>query len=331
MKSFVTVLFVVYELYLCESQGISARTPVFVLKGEDLLLNVTKDDVLQDVFSFSWKFKENLKVLTVNPGNTPNVFPDYTGRIEFLVNNFSVKLKNLQEADSGVYTAVVTKLSGEETEAAKYKIKVQDRASLPLLTVSSVSRSSPSCSFSVTCSSQDSHINSTFTCDTRTCSQEGGERSEGIPDTFLQVHLSSRSIICNHSNHVSWTSDTIIITNIQDVCPKYVPPKPDPVPIILGVFFTILILAIIGVVLWCLRMRRTSKRVIIENTIYDTAQFVAPARTQDPTDDEASAPYLSSTYAMVGPHTGPPAPTETRNTAPLESVYAQVKNTTPGP
>jgi len=100
---------------------------VFVLKGEDLLLNVTEDDVLQDVFSFSWKFKENQKVLIVHPGNNPNVFPDYTGRIEFLVNNFSVKLKNLQEADSGVYSAVVTKLSGEETEAAKYKIKVQGR------------------------------------------------------------------------------------------------------------------------------------------------------------------------------------------------------------
>ncbi|XP_034063760.1 SLAM family member 7-like isoform X2 [Gymnodraco acuticeps] len=327
MKLFVFV-FVVYELYLCESKGISAGTPVFVLKGEDLLLNVTAADALQDVYSFSWTFNEKKKVLTVEPGKKPHVFPNYTRRVEFPVNNFSVELKNLQEADSGVYTAVVTTSSGGDTEAAKYKIKVQDRASLPLLTVSSVSRNSSSCSFTVTCSSQDSHINSTFRCDNQTYSQEGGERSEGIPDTFLQVHQSSGSIICNHSNHVSWTNTT---RTIKDVCAKpYDPDPPNPVPIILGVLFTILILAIIGV-LWCLRKRRTSKRVIIENTVYDTAQFGPPARTQDPTDDEDSAPPLSSTYACVGPHTGPAAPTETRNTAQLESVYAQVKKTTPGP
>ncbi|XP_034008806.1 uncharacterized protein LOC117500167 isoform X1 [Trematomus bernacchii] len=84
-----------------------------------------------------------------------------------------------------------------------------------------------------------------------------------------------------------------------------------------GVFFPILALAI-----WCLRKRRTSKRVSVENTVYDTAQFVAPARPQDPTDDEASALCLSSCHALVGSHTGPPAPTETKNTAQLESVGA---------
>ena len=57
----------------------------------------------------------------------------------------------------------------------------------------------------------------------------------------------------------------------------------------------------------------------------------APARRKDPTADEASAPPLFCTYALVGPKTWPPAPTETRNTAPLESVYAQVKKSTPGP
>ncbi|XP_033959517.1 SLAM family member 7-like isoform X2 [Pseudochaenichthys georgianus] len=254
MKLFVTVLFVVYLLYLSESKGISAGTPVFVLKGEDVLLNVMAADVLQDVFSFSWTFNEKNKVLIVNSGNNLHVFPDYAERVEFPVNNFSVKLKNLQEADSGVYTAVVTKPSGEETEAAKYKIKVQDRVSPVNLTVSSVSESSSSCSFTATCSSQDSHTNSTFSCDTRTCSQEGGERAEGIPDTFLQVHQSSGSIICNHSNHVSWTKDSKII---NDVCHQHDDPlPPNPVPIILG-FFTILALAITGAVLWYLRTRRT--------------------------------------------------------------------------
>ncbi|XP_033960674.1 SLAM family member 9-like [Pseudochaenichthys georgianus] len=324
MRFYIILLTVVYRLNSCETQGISAGTPVFVLKGEDVLLNVTKAVVLEDLDLFSWKCN-NSNIVRFNSKDN-KVSANYTGRVEFPGNNYSVKLKNLQEADSGVYTAVVAKESIEEV--AKCNVKVQDRASLPLLTVSSVSDSSPSCSFTVTCSSQDSHINSTFSCDNNTCSQEGGEWSEGIPDTFLQVHQSNGLIICNHSNHVSWTNDTKII---KDVCPKHFdPPPPNPVPIILG-FFTILILAIIGVVLWCLRTRSTRKRGIVENTVYDTAQFGAPARPQDPTDDEDSALPLSSTYACVGPHTGPPAPTESRNTAQLESVYAQVKNTTPGP
>ncbi|XP_034063770.1 uncharacterized protein LOC117540925 isoform X2 [Gymnodraco acuticeps] len=317
-------IFVILGLLVCsEAQGISAGTPVFVLKGEDVLLNVTEAVVLGEFDLFVWKCNKS-SIVRFN-SKDKKVSANYTGRLEFPVNNYSVKLKNLQEADSGVYSAEVTKDSTEEL--AKYNVKVQDRASLPLFTVSSVSDNSSSCSFTVTCSSQDSHINSTFRCDNQTCSQEGGERSEGIPDTFLQVHQSNGLIICNHSNHVSWTNDTKII---KDVCPKHFDiGQQNIVPIILGVFFTILILAIIGV-LWCLRTR-TRKRVIVENTVYDTAQFGAPARTQDPTNDEDSALPLSSCYACVGPHTRPPAPTETRNTAQLESVYAQVKNTTPGP
>ncbi|KAJ4937145.1 hypothetical protein JOQ06_001726 [Pogonophryne albipinna] len=230
MKSFFTVLFVVYRVYLCESQGISAGT-VFVLNGEDLHLN------------------------------------------------------NLQEADSGEYTAVVTKLSGGETEAAKYKIKVQDRASLPLLTVSSVSRSSPSCSFTVTCSSQDSHINSTFTCDNQTCSQEGGERSEGIPDTFHRVHQSRGSIICNHSNHVSWTNTTKII---KDVCHQQDDPQTTTIVLItLGVCFAIL--AIVRVVLWCLRKRRTTKGASIENPVNDSVQREVRERSGRPVKMTARA------------------------------------------
>ncbi|XP_063741016.1 SLAM family member 9-like [Eleginops maclovinus] len=210
-------IFVILGLLVCtEAQGISAGT-VFVLKGEDVPLKVTKAVVLLELHLLSWKFKET-NIVRFNSNNKKDVSPSYTGRLEFSVIDFSVVLKNLQEADSGVYTAIVTKLSGDEI-AAQYNVKVQDRASLPLLTVvnNSVSDNSSSCTLSVTCSTQDSHINSTLRCDTRTCSQEGGEPSEVIPDTFLQVLQSSGSIICNHSNHVSWTNSTIII---KDVCTK---------------------------------------------------------------------------------------------------------------
>ncbi|XP_063741010.1 SLAM family member 9-like isoform X2 [Eleginops maclovinus] len=323
MKSLVLLLFVAYELYLCESQGISAGT-VFVLKGEDVLLKVPDDDALKDFNLFSWKFNVNIVLLTVSPGNNPNIFPNYKERVEFPVNNFSVKVKNLQEADSGVYTAEVLNNLGKLTTAAEYNVKVQDRASLPLLTVvnNSVSdNSSSSCTLSVTCSTQDSHINSTFRCDNQTCSQEGGKPSEVIPDTFLQVLQSSGSIICNHSNQVSWTNSTIII---KDVCTKHIDPtSSNSVPIILGVLFLILI--IIGVVLLYRWKRRQSKRESVENTVYATPEVVGTVRPQDRTDD--SVP-LDTTYSSVGPHTGPPANTgPPRGTGQLESVYAQINKT----
>jgi len=98
---------------------------VFVLKGEDLLLNVTKDVVLGKFDFFSWKCnKSNIVRFTFND---KGVSDNYDGRVEFPGNNYSVILKSLQEADSGVYAAEVTKISGDVTEAAKYNVKVQGR------------------------------------------------------------------------------------------------------------------------------------------------------------------------------------------------------------
>ena len=85
------------------------------------------------------------------------------------------------------------------------------------LTVDSVSTSSVSCNLTVSCRAQDAHINTTFTCVDQTCSQEGGERSEVTTSgSVLKVYLGlNDSIICNHSNQVSWKKGMI---KIQDVC-----------------------------------------------------------------------------------------------------------------
>ncbi|XP_044076723.1 uncharacterized protein LOC122887501 isoform X2 [Siniperca chuatsi] len=98
-------------------------------------------------------------------------------------------------------------------------IEAQDPVSPAGLTVDSVSNSSDSCNLTVTCSAQDSHISSTFTCDHQTCSQEGGERSEVTTSgASLHVYLMNDSIICNHSNQVSWTNN---MTKIQHFCPQH--------------------------------------------------------------------------------------------------------------
>ncbi|XP_028282598.1 uncharacterized protein LOC114449283 [Parambassis ranga] len=211
-------VFVMVALLICtEAPGSSAVTPVFVQTGQDVFLDVNEADVPEGFFYFLWRFNGKNYLLSVSPNSKPNILGDYTGRIELSEKKYSVTLKNLQNTDSGVYTAQVT--ANVDKTLAEYKVTVQDPVSPVGLTVDSVSPSSDSCNLTVTCSSVDSHISSTFTCDDTTCSQEGGERSEVTKSgASLQVyHLSNASIICNHSNQVSWTQD--MTKNIWVFCP----------------------------------------------------------------------------------------------------------------
>ncbi|XP_035861351.1 uncharacterized protein LOC118495915 isoform X2 [Sander lucioperca] len=210
----VVLLCAVSLLHSCEAQEPSAVTPVFVQKGEDVLLNVTiADDPEED--TVTWKFNKTVNLVRFLPGRGPKVSDDYSGRIE-LLEKYSVKLKNLQEEDSGVYTAVVS--GDKEKQITGYKITVQDPVSPVKLSVDSVSSSSDWCNLTVSCRAQDSHINSTFRCYTHTCSQEGGERSQVTPSAAdLHVYLSNGYIICNHSNQVSCTKDIKIIKHF---CPR---------------------------------------------------------------------------------------------------------------
>ncbi|XP_038573332.1 uncharacterized protein LOC119901752 isoform X2 [Micropterus salmoides] len=211
-------IFVILGLLVCtETRGSSAVTPVFVQKGKDVLLNVMTADVPENFFILSWRFNQKDVLVTFFPDKEPTVSPVYTGRIETDVKKYSVKVKNLQEADSGVYTARVT--GEEERIVAEYNVTVQGPVSPVKLSVDSVSSSSDSCNLTVTCRTQDSNISSTFTCDTQTCSQEGGERSEVTTSAAsLHVYLLNDSIICNHSNQVSWTED---IKKTKHYCPQH--------------------------------------------------------------------------------------------------------------
>ncbi|KAK9538499.1 hypothetical protein VZT92_003663 [Zoarces viviparus] len=219
-------IFVILGLLVCiEAQGSSNVTTVFVKKGDDLILNV--DAEVPEKFLFvEWKFNETVGVVIFVPGEEPTVLPNFTGRIEFSVKNFSVKLKNLQEADSGVYTAQM-KMILKEQQLAKYKVTVQGPVSPVELTVDSVdsvfSRGSDSCNLTVTCSTQHSHISSTFRCVSRTCSQEGGERSElTTSGASLHVYMMYGAIICNHSNQVNWTEN---FKRFEPFCPQYAGPS----------------------------------------------------------------------------------------------------------
>ncbi|XP_038573334.1 uncharacterized protein LOC119901753 isoform X2 [Micropterus salmoides] len=258
----------------CQMQGSSAVTPVFVQKGKDVLLNITTADVPENFFILSWKFNKMDVLVTFFPDKEPKVSNNYTGRIETDVKKYSLKLNNLQEADNGVYTARVTG-SDEERILAEYNFRVQGPVSPVELSVDSASSSSDSCNLTVTCRTQDSHISSTFTCDNQTCSPEGGERSEVTTSAAsLHVYLLNDSIICNHSNQVSWTED---IKKTKHLCPQADQGKQDDniiVPVLVA--FIAVPMAIGAAVCYHQKSKkkRKYKRENIENTIYATPQVL---------------------------------------------------------
>ncbi|KAM3605508.1 uncharacterized protein V6R79_026444 [Siganus canaliculatus] len=206
-----SLVLVTVALLVCKT-GWCAVTPLLVRTGSDVTLNVS--DVPGDYLLFSWKFSRTTTLVTHTPGGKTTISQTYTGRIEFSVKNYSLRLMSLQKADSGIYTGQGT--GREKADEVEYSIRVEDPVSPVELTVDSVSSGSDSCNLSVSCRTQDAHINSTITCDSETCSQEEGERSVSTSSAAsLTIHLLNDSILCNHSNQVSWTSNT---TMLEPVC-----------------------------------------------------------------------------------------------------------------
>ncbi|CAL8317053.1 unnamed protein product [Gadus morhua 'NCC'] len=105
---------------------------------------------------------------------------------------------------------------------ADYHVTVQERVSPVVLNVSSVSLSPESCKVTVTCSTQSSSLNSTFTCTNQTCSEDGGDPAEVVTsDAPLNLYLSNGSItICYHSNKVSWSKATMEMKSVSNLCFK---------------------------------------------------------------------------------------------------------------
>uniref|UniRef100_A0AAQ4QVV5 Immunoglobulin subtype domain-containing protein n=1 Tax=Gasterosteus aculeatus aculeatus TaxID=481459 RepID=A0AAQ4QVV5_GASAC len=215
MRSCVVLLFASL-LTLCEAQG-TIVTPVFVLKGRDLLLKLRADPP-EGVLYVDWKINKTVTLVRFIPGGEPHVDLRFTGRVQFGENKFSVILKNVQEVDSGVYSAVAATPTGDKL-LTEYKVTVQGPVSPVELIVDRVdSSSSGSCDLHVTCRTHNAHISSTFRCVDRVCIQEGGERPEVTTSgASLQVYLLNNVIICNHNNQVHWTHD---FKTTEHLCPS---------------------------------------------------------------------------------------------------------------
>ncbi|KAM7400142.1 hypothetical protein PAMA_004713 [Pampus argenteus] len=278
--------------------GSSAVTTVFVQKGNDLRLDVQKPVKLEERGSFRWTFNNSINVgRLIYNNNNPIIASSYKGRADVSPQNHSLILKNVQQSDSGDYVADISTVNNQRV--AEYEVIIQDPVSPVDVTVKSVSNSTESCNLTVSCTTQDSHIYSTLRCDIQSCKQEGGERSETTTSgSSLRIYLLNDSIICNHSNQVSWTKD---LREIRPLC-------------FIETGFTI------GIVIWigisCLALfLLLGVCIFILYKIKNRGHSIC----QSTTDDAAT-----TTYAMIQAHTGPK---RTENTNKQDTIYSQVQST----
>ncbi|XP_037313255.2 uncharacterized protein LOC119205176 [Pungitius pungitius] len=263
----------------CEAQG--TIEPIgFVLKGRDLLLKLHADPP-EGVLFVDWKINKTVTLVRFDPSGKANVLHSFTGGFEFPENKFSVILKNLQEVDSGVYSAVAVTSTGDKL-VAEYKVTVQGPVSPVELTVDRVdSRSSESCDFHVTCRTHNSHISSTFKCFKGVCSQEGGERPElATSEASLQVYLLNSVIICDHSNKVHWTQDFF---PAEHLCPSKRDPSLHPGWMAAVCILTVIIVVMIVVlIVWLYRQMKiiSSKKNLTEYISKLTGRTLTPEQDE---------------------------------------------------
>uniref|UniRef100_A0A4W5LPX5 Immunoglobulin V-set domain-containing protein n=1 Tax=Hucho hucho TaxID=62062 RepID=A0A4W5LPX5_9TELE len=267
---------------------------VFVLKGQDVRQDVQENFKLKELEVFKWRFRST-NIVRCTDTLTVRVSPEYNNRVEFSEGNFSLLLKNIQQNDSGPYTAVVS--GDKEKTIIEYLLVLQERVEPPVLTVDSNSTINDTCNVPVTCRVQITSV--TSSCNSRTCSQVGGESRGAETSTvpLLSVYVAGGSIICNHSNQVSWA---IATKEIVELCPM----KSDQVekenyyaltvgtPV--GVFGTIVL---IGFVLW-LKQNKRGKEDIINP---DYASVRTPVNVQAGGEEQVSpGPASPTIYSMVG-------------------------------
>ncbi|KAL2096912.1 hypothetical protein ACEWY4_006119 [Coilia grayii] len=178
-----------------------APETVFAPMGNSVTLIMNTFDIV-DKDCAVWIFNQT-DIVTYYPYHSEDrqlrVSPTYESRVEFDTRDLSMELRNLQKSDSGLYTGEIK--TPEDKTVVEYKLLVLESVQKPILTVIPVPDSWSSgglCNMTVTCRAGD--LSLTSTCNSSTCTQDGDSAHGG-----LTIFIKHGSIICNHSNPVSWS------------------------------------------------------------------------------------------------------------------------------
>ncbi|XP_016146292.1 natural killer cell receptor 2B4-like [Sinocyclocheilus grahami] len=191
---------------------------------------------------------------------------------------------------------------------------VSDAVEAPVLTMNSNGSSSDSCTVNFTCRAHELMIDSSY--QNNRCSRE--EVTSQINTLILDC--SEESIICNHSNPVSWKEDRINITQRCDDNKKNNSKNETDSSLLwpsLSVVASVavIILICVSVFLYCRHKKGAQDGVVEGNTVYaqvkaqemqnlnsDSHTYDFPDRGQAQTQKETGDNLPNTTYSRVGQH-----------------------------
>ncbi|KAJ8011530.1 hypothetical protein DPEC_G00059190 [Dallia pectoralis] len=246
---------------------------IFVEKGRNVQLDVPEykknKEEIDSFTSLFWKFNKTNVVKHDTRGT--QVSTKYKGRVKF-----------------------------------KHLISVQVRVEPPVLTVDSSTNGT--CNVKVTCRSQNTTV--TSSCNSSTCSpvEEMSSEVETSSVSLLSVYMTEGTIICNHSNQVSWSNHT---KKMESICVPELNGKPDPstlgksltvilVPIILGILLIVCI-----IIYFYRRNHNKSRKGDIVNTDYATVEGPFNGGAGGGQVILSSGPESPTIYSMVQPVNSP--------------------------
>ncbi|XP_036374849.1 uncharacterized protein LOC118771081 [Megalops cyprinoides] len=219
-----------------------AENSVFVLEGSSYRLDVQGYDKLQ-IRSMLWKFNRTANILQyIKEINYISTYGNFENRVEFDQRNLSLLLKNMQERDSGIYTAIITDESGTDRDVAAYTLSVQVATPKPQLSMELLFSDGGYCNVSVNCSAKDDWAS--YTCDHTHCTQVASK----TPPSGVNIIVTAINgyIHCNSSNWVSM--ETQSERNLCSVSPA-APPAGLSVCLLKTALFSVGLVAMVSAVI----------------------------------------------------------------------------------
>ncbi|KAL6468208.1 hypothetical protein MHYP_G00238850 [Metynnis hypsauchen] len=194
-------------IFVLSSLILTVSCDVFRLVGGSVHFDT--QEPLPDFDDLFWVFNTDNNILKYEKKfKHITYYSGYEGRVEFNVETYSLTLKNLQKTDSGLFEA---KASGDVvTVVAEYRFSVLDPVEAPVLT-HQLSRDT--CNITLTCRGHDLSIHSS--CFKETCEEKEVTSPGGVA---LSLSVSGGTIICNHSNPVSWKTDVLELKELERLC-----------------------------------------------------------------------------------------------------------------
>ncbi|KAF4117748.1 natural killer cell receptor 2B4-like [Onychostoma macrolepis] len=314
-------------LFLLTSKtGFSAEISVFVQTGASIQLHIQTQQ-LPEFDLFSWMDNKSESIVRYN-SDSKRVTPhnSYKDRVDFNDKTFSLTLKNMQKTDNGLYRARISGLINKD--CVTYRVSVIDAVEAPVLTVNSNWSSSDSCTVNFTCRAHELMINSSY--QNNRCSKE--EVTSQINTLILDC--SEESIICNHSNPVSWEQDRINITQLCDRNKNNMSIQSDSLLLWIAVGSVgVCILICVSIILCHKYKKGAQEEVVGGSTVYaqveaqemqklnsDSHAYDISDRVQAQTQEEIGDKRPNTTYCTVGQYQKPTIETsETDHT-----IYSEV-------